>query len=68
MKRSFRENSFAGKQRRLQNAQQVNCPIMILITSIGNCHKKPCIRDRFQMELYPFREDKSGVPSMQPIK
>ena len=34
MKRSFRKKSFAGKHRRLQNAQQVNCPIMILITSM----------------------------------
>ena len=41
---------------------------MILVTPVCERNKKPRICNRFQMELYPFREDKSGAPSIQPIK
>jgi hypothetical protein len=51
VKRGFRENCFTGEQWRLQTIQQINRPIVILITLVCNGYEKPCIRDGFQIVL-----------------
>jgi len=68
MKCAFGKHSITRQKRLRDLIREPNRPVVILVVTIRECHKKPGIGDAFHDRKKPLRDDRSRGPDTLPAQ